>query len=88
MKIRLVKGSDYYTISPLINQWWGGRNMSDMLPKLFFDHFTNTSFIAEKDGQIVGFLIGFLSHSESNESYILFPEIRMDPNKMSLTRVA
>lgn len=31
MEIRLVKGSDYYAISPLINEWWGGRQMSDML---------------------------------------------------------
>ncbi|GIP33202.1 GNAT family N-acetyltransferase [Paenibacillus sp. J2TS4] len=80
MEIRFVKGSDYYTLSPLINEWWGGRNMSDMLPKLFFDHFTNTSFIAEMDGEIVGFLIGFLSQSQTNEAYIHFvgvhPEFR------------
>ncbi|KOP79931.1 hypothetical protein AMS60_16440 [Bacillus sp. FJAT-21945] len=80
MKIRLVKGSDYYVISPLINKWWGGRQMSDMLPKLFFDHFTNTSFVVEKEGEIVGFLIGFLSQSYSNEAYIHFigvhPEYR------------
>lgn len=72
MKIRSVKGSDYYIISLLINEWWGGRNMSDMLPKLFFDHFTDTSLIAEKDGEILGFLIGFLSQSLTDESYIHF----------------
>jgi len=60
MEIRFVTGSDYFVISPLLNEWWGGRNMSDMLPKLFFDHFTNTSFIAENNGKIIGFLIGFL----------------------------
>lgn len=80
MNIRIVKGSDYYTLAPLINEWWGGRNMSDMLPKLFFDHFKNTSFIAEKNGEIVGFLIGFLSQSQPKESYIHFvgvhPEFR------------
>lgn len=80
MEIRSVKGSDYYVISPLINEWWGGRNMSDKLPKLFFDHFTQTSFIAEKDGKLVGFLIGFLSQTHSNEAYIHFvgvhPEYR------------
>ncbi|MEB2282908.1 GNAT family N-acetyltransferase [Lysinibacillus xylanilyticus] len=80
MEIRSVTGSDYYVISPLINDWWGGRNMSDMLPKLFFDHFTQTSFIAEKDGKLVGFLIGFLSQTHSNEAYIHFvgvhPEYR------------
>jgi len=72
MKIRFVKSSDYYILSPLINKWWGGRNISDMLPKLFFDHFTNTSFIAEINGEIVGFLIGFLSQSKHNEAYIHF----------------
>ena len=35
MNIRSVQSSDYYTLSPLINEWWGGRNMSDKLPKLF-----------------------------------------------------
>jgi ribosomal protein S18 acetylase RimI-like enzyme len=72
MTVRLVKGSDYYILSPLINEWWNGRQMSDLLPKLFFDHFKNTSFIVEEEGEIIGFLIGFLSQSYSNEAYIHF----------------
>jgi len=72
MTVRLVKGSDYYAISPLINDWWNGRQMSDLLPKLFFDHFKDTSFIVEEEGEIIGFLIGFLSQSYSNEAYIHF----------------
>lgn len=72
MNIRYVKQSDYYSISPLINEWWDGRQMRDMLPKLFFDHFSNTSFVAEEDGQIIGFLIGFLSQSHLHEGYIHF----------------
>lgn len=72
MRVRLVKGSDYYVISPLTNDWWNGRQMSDLLPKLFFDHFKNTSFIVEEEGKIIGFLIGFLSQSYSNEAYIHF----------------
>lgn len=51
MEVRSVNSLDYYEISPLLNQWWGGRQMADKLPKLFFDHFTDTSFIAEKDGK-------------------------------------
>lgn len=45
MEIRAVRDKDYDVLSPLINDWWGGRQMADMLPKLFFIHFTNTSFI-------------------------------------------
>ncbi|MGZ3836287.1 MAG: GNAT family N-acetyltransferase, partial [Mucilaginibacter sp.] len=84
MEIRSVKGSDYYVISPLINEWWGGRNMSDMLPKLFFDHFTKTSFIAEKEGEIVGFLIGFLSQTHSNEAYIHFVGVHPEYRKHNI----
>ncbi|OXS66045.1 GNAT family N-acetyltransferase [Lysinibacillus sp. KCTC 33748] len=84
MEIRLVKGSDYYVISPLINEWWGGRNMSAMLPKLFFDHFTQTSFIAEKDGKLVGFLIGFLSQTHSNEAYIHFVGVHPEYRKHNI----
>jgi ribosomal protein S18 acetylase RimI-like enzyme len=72
LKLRFVIASDYDTILPQINDWWGGRQMSDMLPKLFFEHFNNTSFIAEKDGEIIGFLIGFLSQSYLDEAYIHF----------------
>lgn len=86
MKFRSVKGSDYYIISPLINEWWGGRNMSDMLPKLFFDHFTNTSFIAENNGEIIGFLIGFLSQSHPDESYIHFVGVHPDFRKHNIGR--
>lgn len=33
--IRQVESSDYQPIISVLNDWWGGRNMSDMLPKLF-----------------------------------------------------
>lgn len=87
MEIRNATGSDYYEISPLINEWWGGRNMTDMLPKLFFDHFTTTSFIAEKDGKLVGFLIGFLSQSYLNEAYIHFVGVHPDYRKHHIGKI-
>lgn len=87
MEIRSVKGSDYYVISPLINEWWGGRNMSDMLPKLFFDHFKNTSFIAEQDGKLVGFFIGLLSQSYPNEAYIHFVGVHPDYRKHNIGKL-
>jgi len=46
--------------------------MADMLPKLFFIHFRDTSFIAEKENEIVGFLIGFLSQTFPDEAYVHF----------------
>jgi ribosomal protein S18 acetylase RimI-like enzyme len=60
--------------------------MSDKLPKLFFDHFKNTSFIAEKDGKIVGFLIGFLSQTYPEEAYIHFVGVHPDYRKHGIGR--
>ncbi|MBG9734918.1 GNAT family N-acetyltransferase [Paenibacillus alvei] len=78
MNIRAVRASDYTSVISVLNDWWGGRNMSDMLPKLFFVHFQQTSFIAEQDGEMIAFLIGFVSQTNPNEAYIHF--IGVHPN--------
>jgi len=44
-----------------------------MLPKLFFIHFEGTSFVAEdEDGDLLGFVCGFLSQTAADEGYIHF----------------
>ncbi len=44
-----------------------------MLPKLFFIHFEGTSFVAEaEDGELLGFVCGFLSQTADDEAYIHF----------------
>lgn len=70
--LRAVEPSDYAPIIQVVDEWWGGRKMHDMLPKLFFVHFRETSFIAEAGGDRVGFLIGFLSQTDPHEAYIHF----------------
>ncbi|GAB2571926.1 GNAT family N-acetyltransferase [Gracilibacillus alcaliphilus] len=87
MQIRTVRSADYNTVSPLINDWWGGRQMSDMLPRLFFDHFNDTSFIAEVDEEVVGFLIGFLSQTYPKEAYIHFVGVHPHHRKQKIGRV-
>jgi ribosomal protein S18 acetylase RimI-like enzyme len=81
--VRHAKPSDYGRVIGRINVWWGGRDMAPMLPKLFFIHFEGTSFIAEReDGELAGFVCGFLSQTEEDEAYIHFvgvdPEARGD----------
>lgn len=39
MNVRNVQPSDYPAIISVLDEWWGGRKMSDMLPRLFFEHF-------------------------------------------------
>ena len=71
--IRHAQPSDYGRVIGRVNAWWGGREMAPMLPKLFFLHFEGTSFVADdENGQLAGFLIGFLSQSDPSEAYIHF----------------
>ncbi len=70
--IRHLEQDDYQPIISVVDEWWGGRPMAAMLPKLFFVHFRSTSFTAVDDGQIVGFLIGFVSQTFPDQGYIHF----------------
>ena len=58
-----------------------------MLPRLFFVHFRQTSFIAEEKSQIVGFLIGFFSQTISDEGYIHFVGVHPDHRRQGVARV-
>ena len=57
-QVRQLSTADYPLVISVIDQWWGGRQMADKLPRLFFEHFTDTSFAAERDGRLAGFLTG------------------------------
>jgi ribosomal protein S18 acetylase RimI-like enzyme len=71
--IRHMRPSDYGRVIGRVNVWWGGRDLEPALPRLFFLHFEGTSFVAEdEDGELAGFLCGFLSQTEPSEAYIHF----------------
>jgi len=70
--IRPIRPSDYRPVISVIDDWWGGRHMADKLPRLFFEHFTDTCFAAERDSELAGFLVGFTSQSRPGEAYIHF----------------
>lgn len=46
--------------------------MAGKLPRIFFEHFTGTSFAAKRDGRLAGFLAWFISQSRPDEAYIHF----------------
>jgi GNAT superfamily N-acetyltransferase len=64
--------ADHQRIIAVMKDWWGGRDLTQMMPKLFLDHFCDTSFIIEKEEDLIAFLIAFLSPSRTREGYIHF----------------
>jgi len=53
--------------------------MAALLPRLFFIHFRDTSFVVEDAGRIVAFLVGFVSQSQPGQAYIHV--VGVDPNR-------
>src|SRR5262245_21923670 len=84
--IRNAEPSDYMPVISVVNDWWNGRNMRDMLPKLFFVHFRQTSFVAEANGNLVGFLTGFVSPTFPQEAYIHFVGVHPEFRRRSVGR--
>ena len=74
--LRTATAADFDPIIAVVDDWWG-RPIRRALPRVFLDHFHATSTIAEADGALAGFLIGFLSPSQPDAAYIHF--VGVDP---------
>jgi len=86
LSLRHTIEADHSRVLAVLNDWWGGRDLSHLLPRLFFQHFNDTSFIIENNGELVAFLIGFISQSETGVAYIHFVGVHPDHRKDGLAR--
>jgi GNAT superfamily N-acetyltransferase len=68
---------DWDRVMAVMPEWWGGRDLRAMLPKIFFEHFRHTSLIAEHEDRLLGFLVGFFCPDHDGEAYIHF--VGVDP---------
>ena len=76
--LRTATPADHARILDVMPAWWGGRDLSALVPSLFLEHFAGTSLVAETDdGELAGFLIGFVSQDHPDEAYVHF--IGVDP---------
>ena len=84
--IRRLEPADYDAVTSRLELWWGGRPVGGSLPRLFFDHFHATSLAAEFGGELVGFLVGFLSPGRPQEAYIHFVGVSPDHRRRGAAR--
>jgi ribosomal protein S18 acetylase RimI-like enzyme len=84
--LRTATPADYDRIAAVLDDWWG-RPVRHALPRLFLDHFHATSAVAEAGGDLVGFLIAFLSPSLPDAAYIHFVGVHPDHRGAGLARV-
>jgi predicted GNAT superfamily acetyltransferase len=72
--------ADHPRVHVVLDGWWGGFGGEDglrqrrlLLPRLWFEHFTTTSFVAEAGGGgLAAFLVGFHSPAHADTAYIHF----------------
>ena len=80
LRFRRPTEADHPAIVNVVDEWWGGRRVHDLLPRLWFQHFTGTSWVAETEGgRPVGFLVGFVSPDDPTIAYIHM--VGTDPNR-------
>lgn len=79
IRLRRPVEADHRVLVARVDDWWGGRQLRQLLPRLWFQHFTGTSWVAEDEaGHLVGFLVGFVSADRPEEGYIHM--VGTDPN--------
>ena len=71
IRFRRPTESDHTPIVRVVDEWWGGRRMSGLFLRLWFQHFAGTSWVAEdEDGRLLGFLFGFISQDDPEVGYV------------------
>jgi ribosomal protein S18 acetylase RimI-like enzyme len=71
IRFRRPVEADHPRLIGQVDDWWGGRKLHQILPRLWFQHFNGTSWVAEDaDGRVIGFLVGFISPDRPDQAYI------------------
>ncbi|MFG3260140.1 GNAT family N-acetyltransferase [Streptomyces sp. NPDC048172] len=84
--VRTARPADFDAIIAVVDDWWG-RPASRDLTRVFLDHFFATSLVAEDaDGELAGFVVGFLSPSEPAYAYIHFTGVSPAMRRTGLAR--
>lgn len=62
--------ADHPQMVAVVDEWWGGRRLHELLPRLWLQHFTGSSWLVESaDGRLLGFLVGFVSPDRPDTAY-------------------
>lgn len=80
LSFRRPTEADHPRVVAVIDDWWGGRRLRQLLPRLWFQHFRGTSWIAEDaEGRLAGFIVAFVSADDPTTGYVHM--IAADPNR-------
>jgi len=71
LQFRRPVEADHRRLVGQVDEWWGGRHLHPLFLRQWFQHFTGTSWVVEDTrGELVGFLVGFISPDHPDRAYI------------------
>jgi GNAT superfamily N-acetyltransferase len=76
--VRTLVPTGYPRVLAVIDEWWGGRPMSARLSRVFFEHFSSTSYAVDRGDEPVAFFIGLMSQTVADEAYVHFAGVHPD----------
>lgn len=80
---RTAEPSDAIAVSRALDEWWERRLNHCVQPQLF-EHFGDTTLIVEDEGELVAFLVGWLSQRFPDAAYVHFMGVRGDHRRLGL----
>ena len=63
MHTRTISKADFDVIVEVIDRWWGGP-ISTLAHPIFFYELGDMAHVVEHEGEIIGFLLGFIAHAD------------------------
>lgn len=95
MAYRTPSEDDYPAVAEAIQTWWTQpgfdtpalrRERAVLVPRLWLQHFSSTSFLVERDRRLAGFLIAFFSQDRREDGYIHFVGVSPEARQRGLGR--
>jgi GNAT superfamily N-acetyltransferase len=86
MQTRRITKNDFDTIVEVIDRWWGGP-ISTFAHPIFFYELGDKGLVVENDGQIIGFLLGFVAREPVLTGYVHLVGIHPDHRRRGVGRL-
>jgi len=83
MDIRGIRKLDYEYIVSVLDRWWGGPSGARAHP-VFFYELGREGLIAEEDGELLGFLLGFVAPTQEPYGYVHLVGIHPDHRRQGV----
>lgn len=85
-RLRPAQARDAIAVAKAIDDWWPeGHIVHGVCPQLL-EHVGDTCCIIEREGELVGFLVGYVSQRISNAGYVHYAGVRPDCRGRGLGR--